>query len=544
LSSSRLTRLIPLVLIAAVAALPLPARAATFTVTKTADTSDGSCGADCSLREAIVAANAVPGPDTIDLRAGYYELTIAGSGEDLGATGDLDITTTVTLRAVGGRVVIDASGIDRVLQVAAPGDARLSGVWLTGGSADRGGGISSAGRLTVLDSAVVGNVATPGGAGRGGGINLETGTASIVRSLVSRNATDGAGGGIFNGPNATITSLANSALIRNSAAAGGGIYNQGTIDLISGTTFSRNAVQGDGGGIVTTSGLMNTALLRMISGSTFSGNTAGGGGGITIGSSLTEIRNSTFSGNAATFQGGGIKSLDGGILTGVTVTGNRADADNDNNGDGGGIYQALDPLSVGNSIISGNSDGPGTTHPDCTGTITSDDHNIIGDPTGCSGLTGPNDDVGTVDLGPLAWNGGPTETHALPAGSPAINHGPASGGGTDQRGVPRPAGPRFDTGAYERATCSGLLVNVVGTNRKDALDGTAGRDGILALGGADAVRAGGGPDRVCGGSGNDQLYGQGGDDRLLGEAGGDLLDGGPGNDSCIGGSGRNRFKSC
>jgi CSLREA domain-containing protein len=61
-------------------------------VTKLADTNDGSCDADCSLCEAVIAANANPGADDIALPAGNYVLTIGGVGEDTGATGDLDLT--------------------------------------------------------------------------------------------------------------------------------------------------------------------------------------------------------------------------------------------------------------------------------------------------------------------------------------------------------------------------------------------------------------------------------------------------------------------
>jgi CSLREA domain-containing protein len=88
-----------------------PAQAATFTVTKTADTNDGACNADCSLREAIVAANA-PGADSIILPAGTYTLTIAGAGEDGALTGDLDITSDLTLTGAGADVTtINGGGL-------------------------------------------------------------------------------------------------------------------------------------------------------------------------------------------------------------------------------------------------------------------------------------------------------------------------------------------------------------------------------------------------------------------------------------------------
>ncbi len=76
-----------------------PVEAATLTVTKGADTNDGVCDADCSLREAIGAANAAFGADTVELPAGTYTLNLAGAGED--ATGDLDITGDLTINGAG-----------------------------------------------------------------------------------------------------------------------------------------------------------------------------------------------------------------------------------------------------------------------------------------------------------------------------------------------------------------------------------------------------------------------------------------------------------
>lgn len=69
------------------------APSATFSVTKTADT----CDSDCSLREAIIAANSTDGVDTVMLPAGVYNLSIAGNSEDLSAAGDLDVTVSVNI---------------------------------------------------------------------------------------------------------------------------------------------------------------------------------------------------------------------------------------------------------------------------------------------------------------------------------------------------------------------------------------------------------------------------------------------------------------
>src|SRR5262245_16304137 len=93
------------------------APAATYTVTKNADTNDGACSvSDCSLREAIIAANAAPGPDTILLPSATYSLTITGADEENAATGDLDIRDSVTLTVVGpAPAVIDGNLIDRAI---------------------------------------------------------------------------------------------------------------------------------------------------------------------------------------------------------------------------------------------------------------------------------------------------------------------------------------------------------------------------------------------------------------------------------------------
>src|SRR5512135_538246 len=110
-----------LVLALLAAPWPMPARRAladTFQVTKTADTRDGRCDADCSLREAVIAANANPGSDTIDVPVGTYVLRLTGVGEDAAATGDLDITdTSGELRLTGGgpdETIIDGNNTDRV----------------------------------------------------------------------------------------------------------------------------------------------------------------------------------------------------------------------------------------------------------------------------------------------------------------------------------------------------------------------------------------------------------------------------------------------
>ena len=89
---------------------------------------DGSCDADCSLREAVVAANALDGIQDVQLSAGIYELTLAGAGEDAAASGDLDATESIVISGAGANLSeIDANGLDRVLDLHGTGSAELRG---------------------------------------------------------------------------------------------------------------------------------------------------------------------------------------------------------------------------------------------------------------------------------------------------------------------------------------------------------------------------------------------------------------------------------
>src|SRR3990172_12560377 len=150
---------------------PQPASAASFGVTKTADTADGTCDADCSLREAITAANAAAGADAIAVPAGTYLITIVGSGEDAAATGDLEITDDLTLTGAGAAsTIIDGGANDRVLHiVGSTVVVDLVDVTIRNGAESLmgGGGIRNEGDLLVVDSSVTQN-AVSGGIGGGG----------------------------------------------------------------------------------------------------------------------------------------------------------------------------------------------------------------------------------------------------------------------------------------------------------------------------------------------------------------------------------------
>ncbi|MDX6282618.1 MAG: hypothetical protein QOH03_3689, partial [Kribbellaceae bacterium] len=162
----------------------------------------------------------------------------------------------------------------------------------------------------------------------------------------------------------------------------------------------------------------------------------GAGGGIFAFGNLVTITNSTLTGNTASVgQGGGAVFLGSVNLVNVTVTANQAPS-------GGGLAKV--DGSIANTIVAANPGG------DCVDVATlASDHNLDSD-NSC-GFTDAGSHPGVPPLlGPLANNGGPTDTHALQAGSPALNAGNnATCLPTDQRGITRPQGPACDIGAFE-----------------------------------------------------------------------------------------------
>ena len=219
--------------------------------------------------------------------------------------------------------------------------------------------------------------------------------------------------------------LTNSTVSGNTAGGGGGGIITTTATLTNSTVSGNTAAAGGGGGIVA-----NTATLTD---STVSGNTAAGDGG-GVGAQTVTLTNSTVSGNSATQNGGGIWSVTATLLN-CTVVENTALT-------GGGLFHnAGGTFSIRNTIVALNLVDFSGTGPDVSGAFASGGHNLIGDGTGGTGFIN-GDIVGTslnpIDpkLGPLANNGGQTKTHALKAGSPAIDDGDnANLPPTDQRGA-------------------------------------------------------------------------------------------------------------
>jgi predicted outer membrane repeat protein len=320
----------------------------------------------------------------------------------------------------GGRSEADGGGIHNT------GTLILSQITISGNSSRQlGGGILSSGSLTLSNSAVSANATSGGGIGAGGGI-YNKGTLAVSNSIISGNDSDGtagAGGGIYNEFSWTVTTT-NSTVSGNSGKLGGGIYNEGALTLTN---------------------------------STVSGNDAVEVGGIYSAGSLT-LTNSTVSGNTAEYTVGGIYNEEGPLaLTHSTVANNI----------GGGIANWQDgTLALRSSLVAGNGGIFPLDIADWTLSMDAS-HSLIGSSSGHLITHGSGGNIVGVAadallLGPLAGNGGATQTHALLAGSPGIDAGDPDFSDPalpyDQRGsgFARVSGGRIDIGAFEVQQAAGF----------------------------------------------------------------------------------------
>jgi Ca2+-binding RTX toxin-like protein len=165
----------------------------------------------------------------------------------------------------------------------------------------------------------------------------------------------------------------------------------------------------------------------------------------------------------------------------------------------------------------------------------------------CGLSSGAGDFFATnAGLTPLAHRGGPTQTHALFNGSPALDAIPSCYPITaDQRGELRPGAFACDVGSFERQVraapgerCFGRDPTIIGFADSEKIIGTPEADVIVSDAGNDVIRSGDGNDRVCAGKGKDRILGGGGNDRLAGNAGRDRIFGNDGEDLLRGVSGR------
>jgi len=459
-------------------------------VNSLADPGNGTCNAtQCTLREAIND----PGSTEISFAPGLTgTITLRGR---------LLIEKQLSITGPSTGIVIRRRSTDpafRILRIGSGGTVRLTNLMLSNGKTagqgggiinfgtlalttctvanNSGGGISNHGRLTLTNSRVVSNsgngifnsddrtltltnVAIAGNLGfgiwnRGGALEFTNGavTDNSLRGIVSgfgpatitRVRIVGNGGGGISNDHGPLT-LTNSTVARNSAGEGGGIFNgRAGNTTIENSTISNNSATGLGGGIRNTSGdpFGRVGASVSLTNSTVSGNSAGSGGGIDNtdrrGGVRLAVVNSTIAFNSATDSGGGIRQEQG--------------SDNPNG------------VGLRNTIVAKNS---APTGPDVLADSSAEFgrgvgaiFSLIGDGTGSRLTNTAGNQVGNVPpnsspidpkLGPLADNGGPTRTHALLLGSPAIDAASTPGcPSTDQRGVLRPQGAACDIGSYER----------------------------------------------------------------------------------------------
>jgi CSLREA domain-containing protein len=470
-------------IVAGALAFATGAQAKTFEVTRASDPNPGNCmPRDCSLREAVQAANARAGADRVVLprRDRAYKLTIPGDTSDDGRDGDLDVSndSLAIVHPGKGRATIRGVDIDdRIFDVFAGAPLRLSRVKVTGGELlpanGTGGAIRATARVSIKKSVVAGNSTEElGGAidtnfaltisdslitrnratGQGGALNTGEGALRITNSVLSRNDT-GSTGGAIRSVDGSIT-IVRSRFIRNDAAGlGGAIRNAGTLGsvLIDRSAFSGNSSGAAGGALELNEGSVT------IRASTINDNRAiEEGGGITAAATVLNVVNSTIAGNRTNALGGGIHAaLTADVsLNGVTVVRNRAGADDPGPAPttGGGIYQIDSLFEVRNSLIALNTIGEGGVQSnDCEGeTYSSLGNNLLSTDVECDGFTATGDLVrANPKIGQLGRNGGPTATIELRRGSPAIGkaHRP-SAPNRDQRGRRRDNQP--DIGAFER----------------------------------------------------------------------------------------------
>jgi hypothetical protein len=443
-----------------------PTPAGNINVTNTNDSGPGS------LRQALADAN---DGDTIGFAVtGTIGLT----------TAELAIDRDVTILAPGPNLVTVARSSQmqfRIFHVMPGHDATIEGLHITGGGVNLGsyggGVLNDHASLTISNCSLTTNGATYGGAIYSDGSG-DSATLAVLSSSISGNHAVFTGGGIYNNGTTATVSLTNSSVSSNSAfysdigfarGEGGGIYNGGGTLTITSSAVNNNLAGvtdpfpvGTGGGIYSSGTLTITnSTIRgnqgyvagggiacdgavTIASSTVSGNGANGqhdgqpygrGGGISGSVTLT---NSTLSGNYATLSGGGING--GGSITNSTISGNN----------GGGIVVS-GALAIGNTVLKA---GVGANISNNGGTVTSHGYNVCSD-NGGGFLNGPGDQINTDPvLGPLQDNGGPTFTHELLPGSPAIDAGDPNFAPPpyyDQRGPVfwRVRNGRLDVGSFE-----------------------------------------------------------------------------------------------
>lgn len=420
---------------------------------------------------------------------------------------NLNIDKTLFIYGAGpANTIVRGNGSARVFSITDPLDqsdfSALCGLTITGGSADIGGGVLNHSQLAISNCAITDNHADVSGGGfyndgntevlnasisnntsggDGGGFthqnqNMFQGFALMAFSNVDGNHAAGDGGGFYVS-NAFIQILFLTTVNNNSASNGAGIFvtNQAVIANALYMTISNNTASQYGGGIFLNSSQFFVLNLATVSNNTaatgnggglygqkgsqmgvekvtFSGNAApnASGGGLSLHTTVVLMQNSTISGNVASL-GGGVDIDTNSVLSEALVT----NTNNTATVSGGGVQNA-GILSSTHSIIADQASGA-----NCSGggVFFSSDFNLESAAT-CNFNQANDLQNASAELGPLQFNGGFSQTHALLVNSEAIDAGNTTcSSSVDQRDDPRPinivgidpidAQARCDIGAFE-----------------------------------------------------------------------------------------------
>ncbi|MEM9533889.1 MAG: right-handed parallel beta-helix repeat-containing protein [Pseudomonadota bacterium] len=482
------------------AAMVLPLQAATFAPTRTDDPApDGCLAGDCSLREAIIAANEADGADVVELAPGQLYLLQLDGVNSSPTTGDLDITSEITLRGQGA--ILDGQSTGRILDVRANAAVTIE-------------------NLTLRNANT--SLAT-NGALNGGAMQVEDTVLTLRDVIFQGNATQTLGGGLYVRQDSSVT-IEDSAFVNNQGSNGGAIHSSSPLTLrnvlfqsntaeqsgaaayLVGTetnyqmeevSFISNTSSGNGGAMlflgrnITLDGVLAsgngtpadnggflgataTAHLKTITlrNAVVNGNDARDGGAVYVTDAEDQltIEHASFADNSGTRDGGALHVRGGEVrVTNATFAGNEA-AD-----DGGAIYVSSGTVTLQHLTVSeGSGDGTALAVIGSTGaanvtlannllsgdcsvtvavTVTSAGGNLEGPGDTCI-LTSASDLTGLSgsDLGllPLTGSPGPTETYPLTSQSLARDQGEAAICGAvnvDQLFEPRDSA--CDSGARE-----------------------------------------------------------------------------------------------
>ncbi len=336
-------------------------------------------GTTCSLADAITSANT-------DTATGGCS---AGSGADI-----LDLPVDGTFNLAGGTP-------DVTSEVTVNGN----GTTIDGGAVTRMFTVQAGGNLTINDSIVTNGVSTTPDRNFGGGVRSYDGILNINNSTFSNHL----GGAVLF--TRSTGSISNSVIDGNDSFGAAAVYYGAGVSIANSDVTIENST--------------------ISNNNTYSGTAGGGGIYITnYGGSNVSITNSTISGNTSVNPGGGVGHLAYGA-GGTTLTmSNVTLVNNTSTGSGGGFSNDIASVTIAQSIVSGNTGTGGNEINSTGGSVYVDDYNLFG-LNSTSGVVGVT--VGSSDLVPveatlaeiidvaLADNGGPTPTHALPVGSPAID---------------------------------------------------------------------------------------------------------------------------